>query len=1712
MKRFTLLLTVVFISIAAFGQSYDIDPQDYEKLQKIALEEREAAKAEINQPKKQTFVPQYTDATPSPSKGLDYAGEINLLILSPDTDGSEALRAALDAFDFINATSFPQANLPGIQLSDLTPYDVILTFNNNQWLSVGGVSPALVGDLLAEYLDEGGAFVENSYVMDWDAWQMQGAYITGGYSAFTQATSDLSGTFTLGTVHVPDHPIMTDVSAFATAGNSLVQNNGIAEGATRIADWNNGQVLFAVKDNVVSCNFLPMATGAINYTGDGTTFYANAVVWLMMNKADPEAPAAPTNLTATAGDMGALTAEISWTNPAETFAGDPLTDLTEVNVYRGGVLIHTVASPTIGGAQTYTDNDISAAGTYSYSVQGVNAAGGGPAAAVSVYIGEDVPAAPGDVTLVADGNDGFVTWTAPTEGLNGGYLSGDNLTYTVVRMPGSVEVAEDIAATEFLDTTVPGIGNYFYTVTASNAIGVGGSATSNVALLGAEGIFLYETFDYEIGTIPPGWFVEAELDPDGNNQGDGIVNWLVSNTTTAGGTAPQMRLTWNPRFEGMSRLVTNAIDVEGNEQVRLKFRQFLSNFAVVQNTLSVRVTFDGGETFETIWEHLITGSFPAQMAELYIDIPPDKSTFHIAWEFNGDAYQINNWDIDDVILEPVLENDLVALTISGNTTPSEGIENLYTINIQNAGTATQSNYNVKLMQEGDVELASVAGDPIEFGETMAYELAWTPPAGSAGPTYVYGYIDFVDDELPGNNQTGNLNVVVQPGDILAVTIGDGEVLTTQPYNFVWDYSIQQTLYYPEEIGLGGGVITGIQYVNSFNETKLDKNIMIWMGETDLEDLAGGWVDPSTLQLVFDGQVDFPEGVNNIFIPLDDLYVYGGGNLVIYNYKMDDEWSGSKNFFNTLDPNSNRTRGAQQDNTPYDPANPPAGTARSNFPNITMFFSTAGLGALEGTVTDGTDPVEGVLVRVLGTSSSRVTDENGFYEFSALLPDTYNVEFSKFGYETVVMEGVVIEEEVVTQLDVVVPVLDQFTVSGVVQGNDGELIEDAAVTMVGYDNYSAVTDASGAFTIADVYGGTYELTVMAPGYEVFVDEAVVVDADTDLGTIEVIEILFPPYGLTIETEGMEPGAALFTWNEIFEREFRYDDGIVAGQLGAGGGTLNTVLGSAHRNDAVLYEMSWWTTSEGGPHNTVKIWVFGLDANGNPDGQDVLFEMAGVTNVDNQWNTYEFPEPVEAPNGFLIGLSYAGFLGLGTDAGTSTEWPFMPNSNYFVFNYSTEAFAAIETLGDFPFNFLIRAFGADNGELDLKSGYADNTEGQSSDLVYSQLDKPFFTGYPQYSKPVMPADKVFTGFNVYLNDMDNPLITNHQSTSHMFTGLPGGAHTAGVQSVYTTGVSEIMTIDFEVEGPEFARAQIIHNSADAAVANVDLYVNGELVLPNVGFRQATPFIDIVAGVTLELHVAPAGADFEDAIGPIEVMFTPGETYVVIANGIVSDTGYDPAQPFGLYVFDQGQEAAGSGANTDLLVFHGATDAPEVSVWAMGVDNALFAFEYGEFAPNGYLPLPTNDYVIEIRDASGATTIVAYEAPLATLNLDGEALVVVASGFLNPDNNSGGPGFGLWVATTAGGNLIELPVYVSVQDITMGQGNISMFPNPSTDMVNLHSASTMKEVRVVDISGRVVYTQAIDADQHQINVRQFESGIYFVQVLTAEGTFVGKLQIQK
>ncbi len=306
---------------------------------------------------------------------------------------------------------------------------------------------------------------------------------------------------------------------------------------------------------------------------------------------------------------------------------------------------------------------------------------------------------------------------------------------------------------------------------------------------------------------------------------------------------------------------------------------------------------------------------------------------------------------------------------------------------------------------------------------------------------------------------------------------------------------------------------------------------------------------------------------------------------------------------------------------------------------------------------------------------------------------------------------------------------------------------------------------------------------------------------------------------------------------------------------------------------------------------------------------------------------------------------------------------------------------------------------------------------------------------------------------------------------------------------------------------ARVQVIHNCADLAAASVDIWLNNTLLLDNFAFRTASPFIDAPAGAPFDITVCgPASTDTTAEVARITYTLTPNAKYILVAGGIVSTTGYSPVQPFAISVYPTAREAAGSMTDTDILVYHGATDAPTVDVEETFSGSTLVNdLAYAAF--DGYLSLPANNnYSVSVTDQTGNTTVASYGAPLQVLGLGGQAITVLASGFLNPASNSNGAAFGLWVATAAGGQLIPLPVTTAVTE-TAVVNDVTLYPVPATqDVVTI--AYTLAENtnlvnRIVDMQGRVVREinsgmQAAGAQRQDINIASLPNGIYTIQFI--------------
>jgi hypothetical protein len=410
---------------------------------------------------------------------------------------------------------------------------------------------------------------------------------------------------------------------------------------------------------------------------------------------------------------------------------------------------------------------------------------------------------------------------------------------------------------------------------------------------------------------------------------------------------------------------------------------------------------------------------------------------------------------------------------------------------------------------------------------------------------------------------------------------------------------------------------------------------------------------------------------------------------------------------------------------------------------------------------------------------------------------------------------------------------------------------------------------------------------------------------------------------------------------------------------------------------------------------------------------------------------------------------------------------------------------------------------------------------NDLSYSEFQGYLALGVEDYMLQVQAAS---SGGAVAA--FDAPLAT---------LGVDGAALTviaSGflVPSVNSNGPAFGLWVSTGAAGPllelpmSMARLEVIHNSADAGAAVVDVFVNGGELIPDFAFRTTTGFIDVPAGMPLSIEVAPDGAGIAGALPSIDIPFLgSGETYIAIANGILpGSTGYSETPAFGLDIYAEAREAATSGGtNTDVLVYHGSTDAPTVDVSETGFPAGLLVndISYGEFNADGYLELASVNYELTIQDETGAVNVATFSAPLATLMTEGAALTVLASGFLSPEDDNNGAGFGLWVSLGTEGDLIPLSNVTGIEDVE-SISNASLYPNPTNDNATLFfdlTDDTNINLEVVNMMGQQVVVRSFGemlSGNHRVEIPASEltAGFYFINLRTQNGVVSSKLQVVK
>jgi len=74
------------------------------------------------------------------------------------------------------------------------------------------------------------------------------------------------------------------------------------------------------------------------------------------------------------------------------------------------------------------------------------------------------------------------------------------------------------------------------------------------------------------------------------------------------------------------------------------------------------------------------------------------------------------------------------------------------------------------------------------------------------------------------------------------------------------------------------------------------------------------------------------------------------------------------------------------------------------------------------------------------------------------------------------------------------------------------------------------------------------------------------------------------------------------------------------------------------------------------------------------------------------------------------------------------------------------------------------------------------------------------------------------------------------------------------------------------------------------------------------------------------------------------------------------------------------------------------------------------------------------------------------------------------------------------------------------------LNVYPNPARSLLNIESGNQIVEVRMMDMLGQLVYVSPVNDYRMQMNVSELRNGIYFVQILTNEGSVTHRVQITK
>ena len=483
--------------------------------------------------------------------------------------------------------------------------------------------------------------------------------------------------------------------------------------------------------------------------------------------ADAAAPDRVRQLNVTPDANGALGATLTFTMPQTAINGGSIGTLSKVVVY--DVEGNELGSSTDVTAGEQTSIKVTAAHGWNYfKVVAVNENGEGWPVIKRQFIGPDTPAVLQDVNVKwgDDRTKAVLSWEAPTEGVNGGYIDPANLTYTIYKYKGanystpytslgevkgetSVEVTI-LDASETQD-------QYIFGVTAKNDQGESDYTRAGIVLGKPYTLPIVEPFNANGLNYAP-WIIEAGKNEQAWTTDPAVYNAKIQ---PQNGDGLQLLMRNTGVEDGSSTFLTPIIDFANAETPIMKVWLHHSDAMPEEAYVTVDATIDGSKNNIAVADTVrLTGN--SGWTEHVFDLSKLKGikaqvglTAYVP--DGGTRIFSDNWTIADAT-----GNDLALAAISQPYMPVVGDTATVTVTVSNNGAQTASNYSVLFNLNGETIYETEAEGALGIGKEAKFDFTMPITAGMA--EYRYSAEVMYDGDDNESNNTSE-EVTLSPTQI-----------------------------------------------------------------------------------------------------------------------------------------------------------------------------------------------------------------------------------------------------------------------------------------------------------------------------------------------------------------------------------------------------------------------------------------------------------------------------------------------------------------------------------------------------------------------------------------------------------------------------------------------------------------------------------------------------------------------------------------------------------------------------------------------------------------------------------------------------------------------------------------------------------------------------------------------------------------------------------